>query len=145
MPLYENAAARIRENLTKLQSGDKVPLIAIGYLTDEQFKKMNTLRDALDLHKLEQNEIIFIGRHLYNSRVKDGYTIDDMIDQITSAMSVTSVINITEAWSRIDNITPRADRYGNLVMDRGVFEMTSKKPRAELYSVMPKGDRNKPL
>lgn len=51
----------------------------------------------------------------------------------------------SRAWSRIDNPIPRADRYGNLVKDRGIFEMTAKKPRAELFSVMPKGDNIKPI
>ncbi len=145
MPLYKDAEDKIRSNLTKLESGDRAPLTEIGFLTDVQFELMNLHRANFDLHLLEQNEIIFIGRHLYNSRAKDGYTIEDMIDQIASALSAGSVINIGKTWSRIDNMTPRADRYGNAVMDRGVFEMTAKKPRAELFSVMPKGDRNKPL
>jgi hypothetical protein len=100
-------------------------------LTDFQFEQMNLRRAALSLHLLEQNEIIFIGKHLFSSRAKDGYTIDDIIDQIVSALSDHSVVNISPTWSRIDNPTPRSDRYGNSVMDRGVFEMTAKKPRAE--------------
>lgn len=145
MPLYEDAEDKIRSNLIKLQSGDRSPLTAIGCLTNAQFEQMNLRRAKFDLHLLEQNEIIFIGKHLYNSRTKDGYTIEDMIDQIASALSADSVINIGENWSLIDNMTPRADRYGNAVMDRGVFEMTAKKPRAELFSVIPKGDQNKPI
>jgi hypothetical protein len=144
VPLYQDAEDKIRVNLTTLQSGDRAHLTAIGYLTDSQFYELNLQRAKFDLHLLEQNEIIFIGRHLYNSRAKDGYTIEDMIDQIASALSVGSVVDISKTWSRIDNLTPRADRYGNAVMDRGVFEMTAKKPRAELFSVMPKGDNNKP-
>ena len=144
MPLYQNAEDNIRENLSKLQSGDRAPLTAIGFLTDFQFEQLNLRRAQFDLHLLEENEIIFIGKHLYNSRVKDGYTIEDMIDQIVSALSASSVVDIGETWSRIDNLTPRADRYGNAVNDRGVFEMNARKPRAELFSVMPKGDNIKP-
>jgi hypothetical protein len=144
VPLYQGAEDKIRENLSKLQSGDRAPLTAIGCLTDVQFEQMNLRRAAFELHLLEQNEIIFMGKHLYNSRVKEGYTIEDMIDQIVSALSAGSLVDIGATWSRIDNLTPRADRYGNEVRDRGVFEMNARQPRAELFSVMPKGDTIKP-
>ena len=145
MPLYEDAEEKIRFNLLKIHSGERAPLVAIGFLTDAQFEQLNLRRAALDLHLLHQNEIILIGKHLFNSRAKDGYTVDDIIDQIVSALSAVSVVNISETWSRIDNPAPRFDRYGNTVNDRGIFEMTAKKPRAELFSVMPKGDNIKPI
>jgi hypothetical protein len=44
----------------------------------------------------------------------------------------------------MQNPNARDDGYGNQVFDRAVFEMTAKKPRAELYSVIPKGDKLKP-
>ncbi len=145
MPLYGDAESRIRFNLTRIATGERAPSIEIGFLTETQFTELNTGRSSLGLHLLEQNEILFVGRHLYNSRSKDGYTVDDMIEQIVSALSPLSVVNIGPTWSRIDNPVPRSDRYGNIVNDRGVFEMTAKKPRAELFSVMPKGDAIKPI
>lgn len=145
MPVYADAEDKIRFNLNRIERGEHAPLISIGFLTDIQFNKLNSDRAALHLHLLEENEIVFIGRHVFNSRAKDGYTVDDIIDQIFSALSDQSVVNISPTWSRIDNLTPRPDRYGNNVMDRGVFEMTAKKPRAELFSVMPKGDNFKPI
>lgn len=145
MPLYADGVDRIRFSLLKLQAGERAPLTGIGFLTDAQFEDLNTRRAGFDLHLLEQNEIIFMGRHMYASRSKDGYTVDDIIDQIASALSHDSVMDISDTWSCIDNPTARADRYGNSVHDRGVFEMTAKKPRAELYSVIPKGDNNKPI
>ena len=45
----------------------------------------------------------------------------------------------------LENPLGRADGYGNTVHDRAVFECTTKKPRAELFSVMPKGDSRKPI
>lgn len=144
VPLYDDALDRIRFNLTRIQAGEKAPLTEIGCLTDLQFEQINISRAKFDLHLLEQNEIIIVGRHLYNSRSKDGYTIDDMIDQIVSALSINSIVDVSANWSRIDNPFARPDRYGNSVNDRGVFEMTAKKPRAELYSVMPRGDLFKP-
>lgn len=38
----------------------------------------------------------------------------------------------------------RDDGYGNEVFDEAIFELTARKPKAELYSIIPKGDRNKP-
>lgn len=144
MPLYQGAEEAIRLNLESLRDGQRPPIVPIGFLTDVQFEEINRSRKLLDLHLLEQNEILFMGRHLFQSRSSDGYTIDDMLDQITASLSSVSVVNITHQWSRIDCPTARADRYGNMVFDRGVFEMTARKPRAELFSVIPKGDLRKP-
>lgn len=144
LPLYQGAEELIRLNLEALRDGNRAPIVPIGFLTDVQFEEINRSRKLLDLHLLEQNEILFIGRHLFNSRSSDGYTIDDMVDQIASSLSSISVVNITHQWSRIECPTARPDRYGNMVFDRGVFEMTARKPRAELFSVIPKGDLKKP-
>ncbi|WP_256345048.1 hypothetical protein [Pseudomonas gingeri] len=38
----------------------------------------------------------------------------------------------------------RQDGYGNEVMDEAIFELTARKPKAELYSIVPKGDKIKP-
>jgi hypothetical protein len=44
----------------------------------------------------------------------------------------------------MESRSPRADRYGNAVLDRVVFECTARYPRPELYSVIPKRDFKKP-
>lgn len=54
---------RIRFNLFGIQSGDRAPLTAIGFLIDVQFGQLNMLRTTFELHLLEQYEIIFIGKH----------------------------------------------------------------------------------
>jgi hypothetical protein len=46
--------------------------------------------------------------------------------------------------SAIKNPTERADRYGNQVRDEAVFECSTKHPRAELFSVVARGDKIKP-
>jgi len=119
-------------------------MIAIGHFTGVQFAELNVQRRSVGLHLLEDNEILFIGRHLYESRSRDGYTREDMIAQIVSAISPTSVSFTSEIVTFTQNPNLRSDGYGNMVNDRAVFEMTKKKPKAELYSVMPKGDHNKP-
>jgi hypothetical protein len=119
-------------------------MIAIARFTDVQFAAINAGRAALDLHVLEQNEIVFIGRHLHTSRSKDGYHIEDIVTQIVSALSVEALAEIQTHVSCMQNPNARDDGYGNQVFDRAVFEMTAKKPRAELYSVIPKGDTIKP-
>lgn len=145
MPLYDNAIDIIRTNLEQLQNGERPKFVAIGYFTDEQFNKINEFRIANELHPLEQNEILYMGRHHYQSRVeKDGYEISDLIQQIINALSANSQVIMAHRMTAIQNQTPRHDGYGNLVIDRAIFELTSKKPRAELFSVIPKGDNNKP-
>lgn len=145
MPLYQGATDQIRANLNALRDGLRPPMREIGYLTEVQFEDLNKSRWNLGLHRLEQNELLFIGRHLYKSRAADGYSVEDMVDQITSALAQTAVVSITQHWSRIENLTPRSDRYGNYICDRGILEMTARKPRAEFFSVIPKGDSVKPI
>lgn len=144
MPLYSGADDVIGEQLARIAKCERVPLIAIGQFTPAQFTAINVGRLALGLHELAQNEIVFIGRHIYDSRTKDGYTIKDMVIQIASALCADAVADIEKFMSCVQNPMPRADGYGNAVRDRAIFEMTAKKPRAELFSVIPKGDKSKP-
>jgi hypothetical protein len=146
VPLYPHAVDLIRTNLEQVAAGKRVTAIAIGWLTPDQLRAINE-------HRLSQNaeltaivaEVIFIGGHIYRSRCeRDGYTMDDVIDQITSAMDASSNLVGNLPMQAIENPSPRADRYGNLVHDRAVFECMTRHPRAELFSVMPKGDRNRP-
>jgi len=90
-------------------------------------------------------EVVFIGKHIYQSRVaKDGYAIEDVIDQISNAMHSESVVLDTSKMTAMENPNLRADRYGNMVKDRAVFECTVRHPRPELFSVVPRGDLIKP-
>jgi hypothetical protein len=144
LPLYDGMEVTLREQLECLAKGDKVPMKVIARFSDVQFAAINAGRAALDLHVLEQNEIVFIGRHLHTIRSKDGYQIEDIVKQIVSALSEDALAEIQTHVSCMQNPSARDDGYGNQVFDRAVFEMTAKKPRAELYSVIPKGDKVKP-
>ena len=146
MPLYQNAAALIRANLETIQSGGKAQAVAIGTLTQEQL-------DSINEHRWEHNdelppieaEVVFIGKHIHDSRiVRDNYTINDVVEQVLSALSVTSAIVGNLPSQAIQNPVSRTDRLGNTINDLAVFECMSKHPRPELYSVVPKGDRIKP-
>lgn len=144
MPLFDDALLKIRDNLIKLGKGERAPMISIGCFTGQQFIQINIARLDLELHALEVNEIVFIGRHLFESRSKDGYTIDDIIAQIESGLDENASVIVSPKMSCLRNIAGRDDGYGNKVFDQAVFEMTSKKPRAELFSVIPRGDIIKP-
>jgi hypothetical protein len=146
MPLYANAAALIRANLQTIQDGRKAKAVAIGTLTEVQL-------EAINRHRLAQNsslplivaEVIFIGGHVYRSRITgDHYTIDDVVEQIFSAMNPDSALVGDLPMQAIENPTARADRFGNTIHDRAVFECMSRHPRPELFSVIPKGDHIKP-
>lgn len=144
MPLYANAPNLIRLNLQGIQRGDKVARITVGILTQSQLQQINTQRILEDLPLIVE-EIYFVGRHIYKSRIlRDGYGIEDVIDQIEGALAQTSEAIATEYMTAIKNKIPRIDRLGNKVFDEAILECTRYRPNPELYSVMPKGDRNKP-
>lgn len=145
VPLFVGAETWIRSNLVAIAQGARPPIIEIGALTHEQFAAINETRNQLSLHEIRENGIVFLGRHLFASRSADGYTIDDMVEQISSALCPASVVLVKPGMTALQNMTARADQLGNAIKDRAIFEATARKPRLELYSVIPKGDTNKPL
>ena len=90
-------------------------------------------------------EIVVIGKHIHDSRiVRDDYTVEDVLTQIASALAADSVVVASRRMTALDAPKRRADGYGNWVRDRAILELTQRRPRAELFSVIPKGDANKP-
>lgn len=90
-------------------------------------------------------KVVFVGSHVYNSRIlQDGYSFDDVIEQIFSAMHETAVFRESPKMSGLVSCVERDDGYGNRVIDNGVLECSMRFPRPELYSVIPKGDQRKP-
>lgn len=144
MPLYPNAKELIRQNLEALKAGERVPRVAVGRLTKVQIEAVNAQQAAEDL-PLSVEEVVFVGRHIHKRRIlEDGYLIDDVIDQIESAMSEGSVVIANEYMTAIKNPVARADRLGNLVYDEAILECSRYRPYPDIFSVMPKGDRIKP-
>jgi hypothetical protein len=88
---------------------------------------------------------LFIGHHHFKSRFAQGYTIDDMVCQIQSCTDADANVILTKGMTVLRSATLRPDGYGNFVRDDGVFELTRRKPRIELFSVIPRGDRISPL
>lgn len=146
MPLFDNAVYLIRANLEEIAHGGKARAVEIGRLAQAQLDVINAERQSRST-PLEPiaPEVVFIGKHVYQSRcVRDGYTIDDVVDQIMSALSLDSIVIASPMMTSLESPMLRRDRYGNDVRDRAVLECTTRHPRPELYSVMPKGDKNKP-
>jgi hypothetical protein len=144
MPLYDRARALIRANLEAISRGGKPGLIAIGTLTAPQLTAINQILCAGG-HPPTGEEIVLLGRHIYDRRiVDDGYNIEDVLDQVESALAPESVVIQPSAILAIQNPNRRQDRYGNSVRDKAVFRCTSKYLRAELYAVFPRGDSIKP-
>jgi hypothetical protein len=145
LPLFADGLRKIHRNLTQIESGEK-PLVAkIGFFTPEQIVQINEVRISMGFPALRP-EILFHGSHLYNSRcVGNGYTIDQVLEQIQSAFSGASVVDSSRSSLVLYNPNKRMDHEGKLVNDRVVFECTRRHPYADLYSVVPKGDgRMKP-
>jgi len=140
MPLNPNAIELVRANLQLLSEGGRPRFVSIGYLTEAQHQAINALRLAEGKPLLDDPEILFMGRHLYNSRSADGYTVNDMVAMIANALSADSVTVSHWKMTGILNSTHRADAYGSQVQDLAVLELYARRPKAELYSVIPKGD-----
>jgi hypothetical protein len=146
MPLSTNAFELIRSNFERIAQGYKPTGVVIGTLTAPQLDALNKMRAA---HQPPlppvTGEVIFYGLHLYRSRVvRDGYTVEDVLDQIASAMGAAAILTPNPRMTVLQNPHYRADRYGNTVRDLAVLECTAHHPRPELFSVMPKGDKNRP-
>ena len=144
MTLHAEATVFIRANLEQIEAGHKARLIEIGALTQKQLSDINKHRAAQGLTPVKA-KVVFIGKHIYESRIaRDGYSIDDVIDQISSAMHSDALVLDISKLTAMENPGLRADRYGNKVRDRAVFECTTRYPRPELFSVIPRGDLIKP-
>ena len=132
------------ENLEKIQKGIKARPVVIGCLTDEQLLALNSERIQHNFPPMTA-EVVFIGSHIHASRVvRDGYTFDDVIQQIKTAMDENSKFHANPKMNALVSHAEREDGYGNRVTDTVVFECTVRFPRPELYSVIPKGDGTKP-
>lgn len=143
MPLAKGGLQLVRSNLEQIAQGRRVGAVVIGHLTERQLGDINRSRQLRANPLLVViSEVLFIGQHIFNSRIaRDGYTIDDALDQIASALDISASFLPTSRVAAIQNHIPRLDRYGSLVKDLAVFECTARHPRPELFSVILKGDR----
>lgn len=140
MPLHDGAAANIRHQLQEIAQGHRVSLIVIGCLTESQHRQLREFRAERGLTGGESPEIVYLGKHHYESRAKQGYTVNDMVQQIEWGISATSEPFYRGSMTSIWSIAFRDDGYGKRVRDQAIFELSARKPRVELYSVIPKGD-----
>ena len=144
MPLYADSHSLIRTNLQLIACGERPKVVPIGKLTALQHAAINAQRLTEGRPPLMDAEILFLGKHLFNSRHADGYSIDDMVTQIDSALSAQSEVLPTKKMSALCNLHRRADGYGNHVNDVAVLELSARRPKAELFSTIPRGDLIKP-
>lgn len=142
MPLYDNAERLIRGNIAVIKRGKKPNAVVVGYLTDAQMEAINTYRRSRNWEPIER-DVVFVGTHVYQSRVvQDGYSEDDLIAQIKSAFSAACKYIPTQKMTVLQNPTLRESGYGCLVKDELTLECSTRLPKAELYSVVPRGDMN---
>ncbi len=66
---------------------------------------------------------------------------NDMLAMIANALSAQAVAVVHHKMTGIFNQEFRIDAYGSRVQDLAVLELYAKRPKAELFSVTPKGDR----
>ncbi len=117
--------------------------VVIGTLTDAQLAAINDERRAGRYPPIGK-DVVFMGRHVYTSRIeRDGYTIDDVIDQIISGMDSAAVVLRSPTMTAMENPVERMDQYGNSVRDRVIFECAGRYPRPEL--LLSHTERRRPL
>jgi hypothetical protein len=81
-------------------------------------------------------EVVFIGRHVYESRVvRDGCTSEDVVDQIAGGMDAAAVVLKTPTMTAMENPNLRTDRYGNSARDRVVIGVFGPIPKAGVFSL----------
>jgi hypothetical protein len=144
MPLYSNAKDLIRQNLVAILEGHRVPRVAIGKLTKAQIEAIHEQQAAKGL-PLSIDEVVFVGRHIHKSRIQgDGYTIEEVIQQIESALDEGAEVIANDYMTAIKNPVGRIDRLGNLIHDEAILECSRYRPNPDVFSVIPKGDKIKP-
>ena len=109
MPLYPDAEAKVKDNLRIIAAGGRAAVVAIGVFTHQQWHNVNAIRRGFGLHEIEDREIVFIGRHLYASRARDGYTIQDMWAQIMAALADTSIVFAGPKMTALESTQGRTD------------------------------------
>lgn len=145
MPLHADGKARILVQLQRLSRGEVVGVVEVGFLTNEQFAALCRMKADLGHPIPESPALVYKGKHHYESRVvKDGYAIEDLVAQIDWALAEDSVIEIERHLTAVVSQHVRDDGYGNKVKDRVILELMARKPRGEVFSAIPKGDRGGP-
>lgn len=144
MPLNTSLIVTITAHLERISNGERPAPLDIGELTATQFSAINLGRAQHGLPPVDSPVIVYSGRHHFESRSKDGYVIADMIVQLHSGLSGDSVARIGQRTTLLRNPVRRQDGYGNLVFDEIVLELLARKPKAEAYSAIPRGDNGGP-
>ena len=140
MILFKDGLKKIRRNLEEAHAGRRPSAVGIGKFTDEELRRINSARTARGFCPL-QPKVIFHGAHLYKSRcVENGYSIEQVMIQIESAVCETSLLEPSHASLVLRNPNGRTDEAGKCVHDEAVFECTGHFPFADLFSVIPRGD-----
>jgi hypothetical protein len=143
MVLLPNAIDQICIQLEQIAKGEKVSAFTIGHLLPHQVELLNTFRSSLGLSHVG-SELVFVGRHIHKSRIiEDGYEIADVRAQLESALSISANVQVRRG-TILQSAVYRDDGYGNNVRDEAVLELSSKNPRVEVFSVIPRGDKSRP-
>jgi hypothetical protein len=133
MPLKHDAEKLIRANLEDIKNGGRGRIVVIGSLTKEQLAALNAEQARRNFSPLVA-DVLFVGRHVYKSRcLVDGYTIEDVIEQISWAMHENSVIYTATKMNVLKSQAVRNDAYGNKILDKAVLECTARHPSPELF------------
>lgn len=140
MPLYEGATQRIALQLDAIARGRWGDIIAVGRIKMQQFGRIAEARLSRGLPGPESDEIVYLGRHHLESRAAQGYLVRDLVAQLASALAADADVVAAGKMIGLMNRCERDDGYGCRVRDKAILEFTARKPRIEVFSVIPVGD-----
>jgi hypothetical protein len=144
MPLHDGAIDRIRVQLEDIGRGRRVDILIIGMLSDEQHARICAVRRSRRLPEVESKELVYLGRHHYESRVAQGYCIADLLLQLAAATAADADVHAVGKMTSLKSRRERDDGHGCRVRDMAILELTARKPRVEIFSVIPVGDGRSP-
>lgn len=133
------ALDKARELLTALSRGEKAAPIDLATLTAKQLADMNAARKAKGLTEFKAPDAVYTGKHHFNSRSADGYSIDEMASQLASSLDDTSRVAMTAKGVELRAAAPRVNEFGVPVRDAAIM-MEGRGGRPEVFSVIPRGD-----
>lgn len=145
MPVNADLIYAICAHLERIKNGQKPRMMDIGEFTPAQFALINQERQKHELPTLGSAVITYHGNHHFRRRcLDDGYKIPDLAEQLRAGLSATATVLVGPRITSLKSTVGRADGYGNIVLDEVVLECTLRYPKAEAYSVSPKGDKGGP-
>lgn len=137
------ALDKARTMLEAVARGERASPIELATLSPVQLNALNEARRTKGMPEFSQPDALYNGRHHYQSRSADGYSIDEMLNQLESGLADSSRVVNTAKGAELRANFPRLNENGVNVVDSAVL-MSGRDGVPEIFSVIPRGDKKMP-